>query len=134
MKFTEKYLQRPYLVTSFLFLAVFIGIIGFRKMPINLFPDSDYPQIAVIVPYPGASARDVEDKVTRLIEKELNTIDQLRKVSSSTKDEITAITAEFEYTKGLEAGATDVANALKKIEGQLPADTRPPQIFKISKA
>ena len=55
-------------------------------------------------------------------------------MSSSTKDEVTAITAEFEYTKGLEAGATDVANALKKIEGQLPADTRPPQIFKISKA
>ena len=67
MKFTEKYLKRPYLISSFLFLAVFIGIIGFRKMPVNLFPDSDYPQIAVIVPYPGASAKDVEDKITRLI-------------------------------------------------------------------
>ncbi|MFN3395676.1 MAG: efflux RND transporter permease subunit, partial [Thermodesulfovibrionales bacterium] len=90
--------------------------------------------IAVVVPYPGASAKDIEDKVTRLIEKELNTLDGLRKVSSSTKDEITAVTAEFEYSKGLEAAATDGANALKKIEGQLPLDIRPPQIFKISKA
>ncbi|GER93817.1 AcrB/AcrD/AcrF family protein [hot springs metagenome] len=134
MKFTEKYLKRPYLIISLIMLAAFVGIIGFKKIPINLFPDSDYPQIAVVVPYPGASAKDIEDKVTRLIEKELNTLDGIRKVSSSTKDEITAITAEFEYSKGLEAAATDAANALKKIEGQLPQDIRPPQIFKISKA
>jgi len=134
MKLTEKYLKRPYLIISLILLAAFVGIIGFEKIPINLFPDSDYPQIAVVVPYPGASAKDIEDKVTRLIEKELNTLDGLRKVSSSTKDEITSILAEFEYSKGLEAAATDAANALKKIEGQLPQDIRPPQIFKISKA
>lgn len=134
MKFTERYLKRPYLIVSLIMLAAFVGIIGFKKIPINLFPDSDYPQIAVVVPYPGASAKDIEDKITRLIEKQLNTLDGLRKVSSSTKDEITAVTAEFEYSKGLEAAATDAANALKKIEGQLPPDIRPPQIFKISKA
>ncbi|MFN3479726.1 MAG: efflux RND transporter permease subunit, partial [Thermodesulfovibrionales bacterium] len=134
MNFTERYLKRPYLIVSLIMLAAFVGIIGFKKIPINLFPDSDYPQIAVVVPYPGASAKDIEDKVTRLLEKELNTLDGLRKISSSTKDEITAVTVEFEYSKGLEAAATDAANALKKIEGQLPSDIRPPQIFKISKA
>ena len=134
MSFTAKYLKRPYLVTSLIFLFAIVGVLGFLKMPINLFPDTDYPQITVLTFYPGASAKDVEDKVTRLIEKELNTIDLVRKVSSSVKDEITATTAEFEYTKGLESAATDVANALKKVEGQLPADIRPPQIFKISAA
>ena len=134
MSLTAKYLKRPYLVTSLIFLVAFVGVIGFLKMPINLFPDTDYPQITVLTSYPGASAKDVEDKITRLIEKELNTIDQVRKVSSSTKDEITATTAEFEYTKGLDAAATDVANALKKVEGQLPADVRPSQLFKISAA
>jgi CzcA family heavy metal efflux pump len=134
MKLTEKYLKHPYLITSLIFLVTFIGLIGFKKIPINLFPDSDYPQIVVLTFYPGASAKDIEDKVTRLIEKELNTIDQVRKVSSATKDEITAVTAEFEYTKGLEAAATDVANALTKVQGQFPPDIRPPQLFKISKA
>jgi multidrug efflux pump subunit AcrB len=134
MSFTAKYLKRPYLVTSLIFLVAFVGVIGFLKMPVNLFPDTDYPQITVLTSYPGASAKDVEDKITRLIEKELNTIDQVRKVSSSTKDEITATTAEFEYEKGLDAAATDVANALKKVEGQLPADVRPSQLFKISAA
>ncbi len=134
MKFTERYLKRPYLITSVIFLFAVVGFIGFKKLPVNLFPDSDYPQVAVLVAYPGASAKDVEDQVTRPIEEELNTIDQVRKVSSSTKDEMTAITAEFEYTKGLDAAATDVQTALKKVEGQLPPGIRPPQIFKISKA
>ncbi|HVO65093.1 MAG TPA: efflux RND transporter permease subunit [Syntrophales bacterium] len=134
MSFTAKYLKRPYLIISLIFLAAIVGVLGFLKMPINLFPDTDYPQITVLTFYPGASAKDVEDKVTRLIEKELNTIDLVRKVSSSVKDEITATTAEFEYDKGLDAAATDAANALRKVEGQLPADIRPPQIFKISTA
>ena len=134
MSFTAKYLKRPYLITSLIFLVAIVGVLGFLKMPINLFPDTDYPQITVLTFYPGASAKDVEDKVTRIIEKELNTIDLVRKVSSSVKDEITATTAEFEYIKGLDAAATDVANALRKVEGQLPADIRPPQIFKISTA
>jgi CzcA family heavy metal efflux pump len=134
MKLTEKYLKHPYLITSLLFLVTFIGLIGFKYIPINLFPDSDYPQIVVLTFYPGASAKDIEDKVTRLIEKELNTIDQVRKVSSATKDEITAVTAEFEYTKSLESAATDVANALTKVQGQFPSEIRPPQLFKISKA
>ena len=134
MSFTAKYLKRPYLITSLIFLFAIVGVLGFMKMPINLFPDTDYPQITVLTFYPGASAKDVEDKVTRIIEKELNTIDLVRKVSSSVKDEITAVTAEFEYTKSLEAAATDVANTLRKVEGQLPADIRPPQIFKISTA
>ena len=71
MNFTAKYLKRPYLITSLVFLIAVVGIQGFQKMPINLFPDTDYPQIAVITFYPGAPAKDVEDKVTRLIEKEL---------------------------------------------------------------
>ncbi len=134
MSLTARYLKRPHLIVSLIFLIAIIGILGFKKMPINLFPDTDYPQITVLIFYPGASAKDVEDKVTRLVEKELNTIDQVRRVSSSIKDEITTITAEFEYTKSLEAAATDVANALKRIEGQVPTDIRPPQIFKISTA
>jgi len=130
----ERYMKRPYLVASLIFLVAAIGIIGFKKIPVNLFPDSEYPQIAVVTFYPGASASDIESEVTRIIEKQLNTIDGVRKVSSATKDEVSAVVVEFEYSKGLEAAATDVANELKRIEGSLPKGIRAPQIFKISSA
>ncbi len=132
--FIEKFLERPHLIISLLFLAVAMGIIGFKSMPLNLFPDANYPSISVIIPWPGASADDVEDKVTRTVEKELATIGLVRKVKSVSQDEMAAVNVEFEYKKGLDAAATDVANALKRIEARLPAGVSPPEIFKVSDA
>ena len=132
--FIEYYLANPHLITALLLLAVAFGVIGFRSMPLNLFPDANYPVIAVIVPWPGASAGDVEDKVTRIVEKELSTVDLVRKVRSVSQDEMAAVSVEFEYAKGLDAAATDVANALKRIESRLPPDIRQPEIFRVSDA
>ncbi len=132
--FIEYFLDSPYLITSLLLLAVSFGVIGFRAMPLNLFPDANYPVIVVLVPWPGASASDVEDKVTRVVEKELSTVDLVRKVKSVSQDEMTAVSVEFQYAKSLDAAATDVANALKRIEAGLPPDIRPPEIFRVSDA
>ena len=86
MKFVEAYTQRPHLITAFILLAVALGIISFKLMPLNLFPDANYPVISVVIFQPGASAGDMEDKVARPIEKELGTIDLVRKVTSVSND------------------------------------------------
>ena len=130
----EKLLNHPHLIMSFILLLAAMGLIGFRAMPLNLFPDANYPVIAVIIPQPGAAAADVEDKVTRLVEKELATIDLVRKVRSVSQDEMTAVNVEFSYNKSLDAAATDVANALKRIEARLPPDIKPAEIFRVSDA
>jgi multidrug efflux pump subunit AcrB len=129
-----KYLARPHLVLSFVFLLAVIGIIGYFRMPLDLYPDSNYPQITVMTVEPGAAASDVEDKISRPIEKELDTLGDVRRVTSTSKDEVSVVTVEFNYTKSLNSAATDVSNALSKIMGQLPTDIRTPQIFKISQA
>ena len=134
MNFVESYLKRPHLLVSLVLLAAMIGFIGYRRMPVNLFPDSERPKVAVVSVYPGASAKDVEAEVTRTIEKELNTIEEVRRVTSVSKDEISAVTVEFNYSKGLNSAATDVANGLQKIKALLPETLRPPMIFKVSSA
>ncbi len=134
MRIVDRYLEKPHLVTSLVILAAVVGVIGYRKMPVNLFPDSERPQIAVVTVYPGASSPDVESEVSRTIEKELNTIEQVRRVVSVSKDEVSAVTVEFEYSKGLDSAATDVANGLQKIAAALPSTIRPPMIFKVSSA
>ena len=134
MHLVDSYLKRPHLVSSLVLLAAVIGIVGYRHMPVNLFPDSERPKVAVVSVYPGASAEDVEAEVTRPIEKELNTIERVRLVTSVSKDEVSAVTVEFEYGEGLNSAATDVANGLQKIAAELPADLRPPMVFKVSSA
>ncbi len=132
--FIEVFLKRPHLIISIILLTVALGFIGFKSMPLNLFPDANYPVISVIIPEPGASAEDVEDKVTRTVEKELATVDLVRKVRSVSQDEMAAVSVEFEYAKGLDAAATDVANALQRVDSKLPQDILPPEIFRVSDA
>ncbi|MDD5169794.1 MAG: efflux RND transporter permease subunit, partial [Syntrophales bacterium] len=134
MNLVAQYIRKPHLVLSVVLLLSAIGIMGYWKMPFNLFPDVDRPQISVITIMPGAAAADVEADISRSIEKELSTIDLVRRVTSVSKDEASVVQAEFEYEKSLDAAATDVANALSKISSRLPANIRPPQIFKISQA
>ncbi|GMB00998.1 efflux RND transporter permease subunit [Pelosinus sp. IPA-1] len=129
-----KYLAKPHLVLSLILLMAIIGIIGYFKLPINLYPDSDHPQITVITVEPGAAAADVEAKVSRAIEKELATLGNVLRVSSTSKDEVSVVNVEFDYQKSLDSAATDVADSLNKITGQLPGDIRTPQINKISQA
>ena len=134
MRLVEEYIRKPHLILSAVILLAVVGIIGYQRMPLNLFPDTDRPQISVVTVMPGGAASDVASDVTYPIEKEVSTIDMVRKVTSTSKDEASVVTAEFEYDKGLDAAATDVANALSKIGSRLPAGARSPQIFKISQA
>ena len=134
MNLVSSYIRKPHLVLSFVILLSVVGFIGYRRMPFNLFPDTDRPQISVVTVMPGAAAGDVETDITRTIEKEISTIDGVRRVNSTSKDEASVVTAEFEYSKGLDAAATDVANAVSKVGPRLPPSIRAPQIFKISQA
>ncbi len=130
----NKILNNKHFIFAILIGLTFIGIIGFFNIKQNLFPDTDRPQISVVIIEKGASAKDMAENVAIPVEKELYTLDKIRKVSSTSNDEFTVVTAEFEYDKSLGDAATDVANALNKIKGKLPPDIEPPQIYKISSA
>ncbi len=56
MKFVRRYIEKPHLVLSFVILLSVVGIMGYQKMPFNLFPDTDRPQISVVTVMPGAAA------------------------------------------------------------------------------
>ena len=134
MRLVESYVKKPHLLLSVVLLLAVVGIVGFFKLPVNLFPDSERPQIAVVTVWPGASADDVNGDVSRVIEKELKTIELVRRVTSTSNDEVSVVMAEFQYKKGLDSAATDVSNSLNKIRPLLPPDIRPYQVYKVSSA
>lgn len=71
MSWIEAYMKRPHAITALLLLGVVFGLLSFRTLPLNLFPDANYPQVAVLLIWPGASADDMTDRVSRQVEKEL---------------------------------------------------------------
>ena len=127
-------LGRPYFIFSFLTLFLFLGAVGYNKIDRKLFPDSNYPTVAVVAVQPGASAKSIATNVAIPIEEELYTLDKIRRVYSTTIDEVSVISAEFDYAKDIDAATSDVSNSLDKIKSKLPSSILAPQIIKITSA
>ena len=130
----EKILKKPHIIISFLALFMMMGIMGFGKIHRNLFPNSNYPEVALVVVEPGASAKSMASNVAVPVEEELYTLDEIRRAYSTTIDEVSVIRAEFEYTKDIDTAVSDVTNAITKIKSKLPQDIKEPQIIKITEA
>lgn len=130
----EKILKKPHIILSFLALFVFTGIMGYGKIHRNLFPNSNYPEVALVIVQPGASAKTMASNIAVPVEEELYTLDEIRRAYSNTIDEVTVIRAEFEYSKNIDTAVNDVTTALSKIRSKLPKDIKEPQVIKITEA
>lgn len=134
MNLTRFALKNPYAVTAILLVIVALGMFAFFQTPTDLFPNTVPPQVVVITVEPGAAARDVSDKITQLIEKELNSISGLKKVTSTSRDEVSSVNAEFYYSKDIGEAVVDVQNTLSRIRAALPSDVLEPRVYRITDA
>ena len=117
--------RRSYLLYSLIAGFFVLGVYGLIVMPKNLFPDSDRPTIIIMSQVPGGTPNVVAATVSKPIEEEVSTLSLIRQVSSVNIAGMSIVTAEFEYSKGLEPAAVDVNNAVNKLKGKLPQDVNP---------
>lgn len=117
--------------TILIFAAIAIfGVFSFLKLPIDLFPHIDTTQIMVITAYPGASAVDIEENVTKPMENVLNSVDHLKHITSKSKENISVVTLEFEYGTDVEVATANIRDKLDMVTNSLPDDVVTPIIFK----
>ena len=86
----------------------------------------------VITAYPGASAIDIEENVTRPLENTLNSVEDLKHISSQSKENISIITLEFEYGIDSDVATANIRDKLDVATNILPDDVDKPIIFKFS--
>ncbi len=132
MNLPEVSVRRP-ITTIMLFVAIIIiGFVSFQRLPIDLFPEIEPPIISVLTQYPGASAQDVELNVTKKIESGLSSVTNLKKIRSTSIDNISVVQLEFEYGSNLDEASNDIRSALEFTKRNLPDDAEQPIIFKFS--
>ena len=134
MNLTSFSLRYPYTVTALALAVAALGLFAMFRTPTDLFPDTAPPQVLVITMEPGASARDVAHAITLRIEKEVNGISGLRRVTSTSRDEVSSVSAEFFYDKPIGEAVQDVQNAIARIRADLPAAAMEPRIYEITEA
>ncbi|MBR1770385.1 MAG: efflux RND transporter permease subunit [Bacteroidales bacterium] len=132
MSVYESSVKRPVLV-SIAFIAVMIlGIFSYSKLSIDLLPEFDMNMAIAIVTYPNASAEDVENYVTKTLEATLSTVNNLKKVTSTSKDNVALVTVEFNWGTDLDDAVNDMRDKLELVKMALPDGCSSPMIFKLS--
>ncbi|HOO94099.1 MAG TPA: efflux RND transporter permease subunit [Proteiniphilum sp.] len=119
--------------TALIFIGVvLIGMMFYRQLPIDLYPNIDLNIVSVMTSYSGAGAEDVEANVTRPLEDVLNSTEKLKEITSQSKDGMSMIMLEFEFGTDMDEVMNDVRDKVDMIAGFLPDGTEDPMILKFS--
>ena len=124
--------KRPIMTTLCFVAVVIMGLFSLVKLPIDLLPDIETNTIMVITMYPGASAEDIEQNVTKPLENTLNSVEHLKHISSNSRENTSVITLEFEFGYDIDVLTNDVRDKLDMVESSLPDGVMNPIIFKFS--
>ncbi len=124
--------KRPIMTTLCFVAVVILGLFSLRNLPIDLYPDIETNTIMVMTTYSGASAQDIEQNVTRPLENVLNSVSNLKHITSKSRENISVITLEFEYGEDIDVLTNDVRDKLDMVSSMMPDDAETPIIFKFS--
>lgn len=113
-------------------IVAIAGILSYQALPKEQFPEVVFPQFYISTQYDGTSPEDMETLITKPIEKKLKSISGVKKISSSSVQDYSAINIEFDADEDIEAARQEVREKVDEAKGELPTDLEDdPQIIKI---
>ena len=132
MKISELGVKRP-VTTLMVFVTVFIlGVVSYTKLSVDMMPEIESPSISVFTTWDGASAEDVETKITRVIESALGSVADLDEITSSTSEGASRVTCKFKWGTELGEASNDMRDLLERAKRRLPDDADDPIMFKFN--
>ncbi|MBS1125360.1 MAG: acriflavin resistance protein, partial [Nitrospirae bacterium] len=135
MNISEIFIRRPVMTTLVMLSILFVGIAGYRLLPVSDLPNVDFPNIVVTANVPGASPETMASAVATPLEKQFSTIAGIDSMTSINAQGLTQINIQFNLSRNIDAAAQDVnsaiAGALKQLPQNMPS---PPSYRKVNPA
>ena len=132
MSIYRKAVNNP-VTTALVFIAMAIfGIFSLVNISLDKFPKFDANVIMVMSSYPGASAEDIETNLTKILENTLNGVSDLKNLNSTSRENISLLTLEFNEGVDIDVATNDVRDKLDMVNSVLPDGASLPLIFKFS--
>lgn len=132
MNLSELSIKKPVLAGVFSAVIVLLGLVGYKYLGVREFPLTEAPVISVTTIYPGASPDVIASKITKPLEEALAEASNVRTISSVSREQVSAISIEFNRDADLEDALNDIRDKVAKSRNQLPADVDPPIVEKAS--
>jgi multidrug efflux pump len=130
MILSDTSIRRPVVCLVASIIIVLVGLLAFGRLPVREYPSIDLPVVSIDTFYQGASAEVVENKVTEVIEKEVAAIDGIRTIRSSSSEESSRITIEFNIDRNVDEAANDVRDKVSRVRSRLPREIENVQVSK----
>ena len=128
----KKSVEKPVLVFVIFALLGMVSLFSLRNIPISLYPDMNEPVLAVVAMYESGGPESVEKSVTQVLEQSLSGINNLKKMKSTSSEEMSMIELEFKYGSNLDKISSDVRDKIAEVASDLPKGVRTPSVYKFS--
>lgn len=130
MSLSSVSIKRPVLAIVMSIAIVLFGVIGFLYLGVREYPNVDPPIITVITNYTGANSDVIESQITEPLEESISGIAGIRSIKSTSREQRSTITVEFNLDTDLEAAANDVRDRVSRALYSLPPDADNPIVIK----
>ncbi|MCB9157510.1 MAG: efflux RND transporter permease subunit [Caldilineaceae bacterium] len=126
MKIWDFAIRQPVAMTMILLAGIVLGTLSYTTIPVDLFPNVEFPVIVVTTIYPGASPEEVEDSVTSLLEEEFSALPGIDEVSSNTFEGLSNVILLFKLDKDINRASQEVQEKVNLLKLRLPDDAEEP--------
>lgn len=129
MKISDISIRKPVFATMMIATLLVLGMFSYYALPVEMFPNVDFPFVIVQTVYPGASAESVETEVSKTIEDVINEISGVKTIQTTSREGISIVVVEFELDVDGTVAAQDVREKVATIRQDLPDDIEEPLVI-----
>ena len=121
-----------YPISTFLFALtiVLLGFVSLTQLPIDMLPNITIPVVTTVTYYTGASPLDMEQSVTRLIERSVSSINDVDYVQSTTREGLSVVRVNFNWNANTDVGLVDCVQRVNRVLNQLPTGITQPSVLR----
>ena len=127
-------IRNPIPAVMLFVMLTLAGVLGFKSMKIQQFPDIDLPTINVTASLPGTAPAQMETEVARKLENAVASLQGVKNIYTKVQDGVAIVTVEFRLEKPTQEALDDVRSAVSRVRSDLPGELRDPVISKLDLA
>lgn len=132
MSITQLAIKRPTMVVVFFSILALLGIVSYTKLNYELIPKLSFPVVSIVTIYPGASAKEVEGTVTKVMEDALSSLERVKSIRSSSQEGFSMITVELVANTNADLALQNAQRKINAITSRLPVGAKTPSLNKFS--
>ncbi|MDD3730534.1 MAG: efflux RND transporter permease subunit, partial [Endomicrobiaceae bacterium] len=124
-------IRRPTFIFALLTAVIVVGLLAMKTLPVRMFPDVEFPYVAVTIQYPGAGPEEIELLVNKKVEDAMSSVSGIKHIYSTSMDGYAVAYAEFNLSKNPDIALQEVKDKIAEIRNDFPTDIKEPVIQKL---